>query len=264
MKGLKTLPEWRVKLEIIPKFKVVVNPQTGEEEGVDLPTQYEFTVTDAIEYIVGKRYYFWLEDMLLHNINMRNAIREFGARTVVKEIMKIMPANQELRQELNEFAKKHRKGSIGDYDIQVRSIDEDVTFFGHTLHGLKGITSHLKASLQSGSAHKDYLYSNATEAMPKADGKIHVGSLWHQYPCFDIFDIWNENRYYENYIIRDRQITIEDLYRLDELPGSIDDMRVTEFIPLDMLPMVYYSGEGHYMLVATQNPSLGIKGKNEV
>lgn len=264
MKGLETIPEWKVKLEIIPKFKVVVNSQTGEEEGVDLPTKYEFTVNDAIEYIVGKRYYFWLEDMLMHNVNMRNAIREFGARTVVKEIMKIMPANQELRQELNEFAKKHRKGSIGSYDIQVCSIDEDITFFGHTLHGLKDITSHLKASLQSGSTHRRSHYYNSPKTTPTKDGNIHVGSLWHQYPCFDIFDIWNENRYYENYIIRDRQITIEDLYRLDELPGSIDDMKVTENIPLDMLPMVYYSGEGHYMLVATRNLNLGIKSKNKV
>ena len=85
-------------------------------------------------------------------------------------------------------------------------------------------------------------------------GRVHVGELWMSYPCFDSSDFLYENLYenrtYQNYILRERPITFEDMERLRKLPSGMNAQRLSPSVPEDMLPMVYYVGDGDTMMVA--------------
>lgn len=64
--------------------------------------------------------------------------------------------------------------------------------------------------------------------------------------------VWGDDRTYQNYIIRDHPIGNVEMIRFHDLPSGSNAIRVYEHIPTSMLPMVYYSGDGNYMLVATK------------
>jgi hypothetical protein len=113
-------------------------------------------------------------------------------------------------------------------------------------HGLKDIKKHVEMSL-----YRDYSRGEARPKEPELSCSVHVGEQWTPYPCFDFEDFVNENRTYQNYIFRLRPITQEDMKKLSDLPGRSNVCKVTEDVPTDMLPMVYYDGDGGSMLVAT-------------
>ena len=54
------------------------------------------------------------------------------------------------------------------------------------------------------------------------------------------------------YYIRERPITQDDMMKLSELPSHSNDCRVADNMPVEMLPMVYYRGDGDTMFVAVQ------------
>ena len=85
---------------------------------------------------------------------------------------------------------------------------------------------------------------------PVKKGRVHVGELWMSYPSFDSSDFLYENRTYQNYILRERPITFEDMERLRILPSGMNAQRLSPSVPEDMLPMVYYVGDGDTMMVA--------------
>ena len=76
------------------------------------------------------------------------------------------------------------------------------------------------------------------------------------YPCFDWEDSLNENRTYQNYILRNRPITQEDMQRLSELKSHANEQRLWNDVPEDMLPMIYYEGDGKEMIVAVRKVTL--------
>ena len=126
------------------------------------------------------------------------------------------------------------------------SIMEDVEILGHVFHGLADIKKHVEMSL-----YRRFSGREATPQEPESRCNVHVGELWVPYPCFDFEDFVNENRTYQNYIFRRRPITQDDMKKLSDLPGKCNECRVTKDAPEEMLPMVYYVGDGYEMLVAT-------------
>ena len=125
------------------------------------------------------------------------------------------------------------------------SIDDDVEMLGHVFHGLDDIKRHVEMSL-----YKNYAHGKADEREPEERCEVHVGEMWMPYPCFDFEDSLYEDRTYQNYILRRRPITQGDMKRLSALPSKGNELRITEELPIDMLPMVYYVGDGDTMLVA--------------
>ncbi len=59
------------------------------------------------------------------------------------------------------------------------------------------------------------------------------------------------------YSVRDRPITHDDMMKLSELPSHSNDCRVADNMPVEMLPMVYYRGNGDTMFVAVQKQYSG-------
>ena len=124
------------------------------------------------------------------------------------------------------------------------SIHDDVEILGLVFHGLQDISAHVEMSQAVGSSCKPSVRE------PKKTGRVHVGELWMSYPCFDSSDYLYENRTYQNYILRERPITFEDMERLRKLPSGMNAQRLSPSVPEDMLPMVYYVGDGDTMIVA--------------
>lgn len=125
------------------------------------------------------------------------------------------------------------------------SINNDIEILGHVFHGLQDIKEHVEMSL-----YRRYSHGMASIAEPLRKCEVHVGEMWSPYPCFDSEDYLNENRTYQNYIFRRRPITQDDMRKLSELPSSCNECRVSENVPEDMRPMVYYVGDGAIMLAA--------------
>ena len=130
--------------------------------------------------------------------------------------------------------------------IQKVSINDDVEILGHVFHGLKDIQEHVEMSLYRG-----YSRGRADVRKARASCNIHVGEMWRPYPCFDAEDYANENRTYQNYILRERPITQGDMKALSKLPSKGNECRISECMPAEMLPLVYYVGDGDTMMVAT-------------
>ena len=59
-----------------------------------------------------------------------------------------------------------------------------------------------------------------------------------------------DNRTYQNYIFRTSPIAEEDMKEALKIPLNFNFCMVHEHIPKERLPILYYSGEGEYMLLA--------------
>lgn len=125
------------------------------------------------------------------------------------------------------------------------SIKDDIEILGHVFHGLQDIKEHVEMSL-----YRHISRGMASIVEPLKQCEVHVGEMWSPYPCFDSEDYLYENRTYQNYIFRSRPITQDDMKKLSELPSSCNECRVSEIVPEDMRPMVYYVGDGDTLLVA--------------
>ena len=142
---------------------------------------------------------------------------------------------------LNLFNKtKHEE----EHRIYSCSIHDDVTILGQVFHGLDDIIAHVEMYMCDGST------GNPNKSEPEKKGKVHVGQLWMRYPCFDSSDYAYETRAYQNFILRDRPITSADIKKLNKLPWNGNAKRISESVPSDMLPMVYYIGDGDQMIIA--------------
>lgn len=106
------------------------------------------------------------------------------------------------------------------------------------------------------SLYKEWSRGKAWKIDPIDSCNIHVGAMWMPYPCFDWEDSVNENRTYQNYILRSRPITQEDMKQLSELKSHANEQRIWYDVPKAMLPMIYYRGDGIEMLVAIWKDSI--------
>ena len=138
--------------------------------------------------------------------------------------------------------------------IKECSINQPITILGHTFKGLNDIIRHVELS-SSNYRYRDGLWCNVPRQFKETGGyaDIHIGELYEKYPCFDAEDYANENRYYQNFIFRKYPITNDDLETLYDLPQSTNFCKVTEQIPEEVLPILYYKGEGSTMLLATKD-----------
>lgn len=231
------------------KLKCFFKPNgIGMGNKVILPEEsdkYKFSVGDALKHISEHRKYYLLDDMIMYNVCLRDVIRAQGVDSLVGMLMKKASNDRLLHERLEQFRLTHQGLRISSYDVQLLHVNSELKLFGESLCGLSDIDSNVEASLLEES-EMDMATNNEPMNRP-----IHVGELWKPYPCFDIYDSASENRSYKNYIVRDRAITSDDMERLCRLRPHYNSLRIDEDLPTDMLPMVYYRGEGSFMLVAS-------------
>ncbi|MBR1520699.1 MAG: hypothetical protein IJ635_05620 [Bacteroidaceae bacterium] len=126
-------------------------------------------------------------------------------------------------------------------------ITADVKLLGHVFHGLEDIKQYVEMSLYKSALLRD----DASVLKPKQQCEVHVGEQWHPYPCFDSSDAMYENRTYQSYIFKKRPLTQEDMRQLGDLPTGNNYDPLVKDVPTDLLPIVYYVGDGDVMKVAT-------------
>ena len=212
---------------------------------------YVFTLAEALEYLCQKDRNWQFEHMMLYNVVLRDAMRSLGVKNVLDQIRELVPDDEKMRRWCDAFVKEYPDGSIGDLDIQVYSIEEDVEILGHIFHGLDDIKAYVEMTLYENDRSKE----SARHGSPEKCGDVHVGEVRMSYPCFDSSDYDCENRSYQNYIVRKEAISVDELWKVKNLPTSGNFKMIDEQMPIDVLPMVYYQGDGGCMLVATPRSS---------
>lgn len=151
------------------------------------------------------------------------------------------------------FIERVKDYKVASYDIKILSTREPVTILGHRFRSLYDIQTHCELEdndYNFGDGSGCYVPKSFRETSPYPD--IHIGQLWERYPCFDSYDYATEKRTYQNYIFKKTPITKEDIVELQKLPRETNCCIVTDKIPEELLPVLYYVGEGETMLLATK------------
>lgn len=223
---------------------------SDDEDNLDYEevyTKYEYSLFAAMKYLSNNWYVF--EDVVLHNSWLRDILRRDGAESFIADLSAIRPVSDGLKWVMGKFVEYWKDKQIGNYDIQVLPIVDPLRIGSMTLEDIFQIKSHVESSIYAADFHRDVYHLE-----PHTDN-LHVGKVWDSYPVFDSFDV-GDNRTYQNYIIRDYVIPDEEMKRFASILGPINGCRVHEWIPEDLLPMVYYRGGGGFMTVAAKRGEL--------
>ena len=212
-------------------------------------TKYEYSLYAAIRYLSDNWFYF--DEVVLHNIWLRDILRRDGAEAFVADLSAIRPVSDELKINMERFVEDWKDKQIGNYDIQVLPIVDPLRIGSITLDDIYQIQSHVESAVNSTLFNGVDVYHHK----PNTDN-LHVGEVWASYPFFDEFDIISDDRTFQNFIIRDQKIPDKEMKKFAKVLGTINECRVHERIPEELLPMVYYKGEGGFMTVAAKRGEL--------
>ena len=144
---------------------------------------------------------------------------------------------------MREWATKEK---VAIYDIQCYNIKDKITVLGHTFDGLEDVIKHREL------IGKEFMRGFDCFAPQNVNvySDIHIGELYENYPIFDSYDL-GDDRTYQNYIFRKDEISRKEMEAAFAVYHRGNFCMVHEQIPEGMLPILYYSGEGNYMLLAT-------------
>lgn len=113
--------------------------------------------------------------------------------------------------------------------IDILEVDTTATFTYNNIefHGLNDIINHINGT-----------------------NNIYIGSDTQRYPCFDSYDALHENRKYQNYYFADSLQQLDDRKALmTNVDPQSNYCKLHQNTPIDVLPMIYYRGEGDKMTI---------------
>ena len=193
---------------------------------------------------------YMLCEIVQYNVCYRDHLRQYGIEDLIERLIEEAPLLNENKMLLDYLRDWASTEKLADYDIQCYNIKDRVTILGHTFNGLKDICGH--AELFGFDGYNE-LHCFAPNEIEQYDD-VHVGQIYENYPVFDISD-YSDNRTYQNYIFRTAPITENDMNEAFETFHGFNFCMVHEGIPEEMLPILYYGGDGKYMLLATAKSS---------
>lgn len=213
-------------------------------------TRGEFSsLNEAFHYLI-KREYGWLGSTLTEivkcNVYYRDYLREYGIDSLIRIITDEVPELTDDKKALKYLREWATKEKVAIYDIQCYNIKSKITILGHIFDGLEDIIKHREALGKE--FYRGFECFIPQEVISYSD--IHIGELYENYPIFDSYDL-GDDRAYQNYIFRKNEITRQDMETAFAVYHKGNFCMVHEQIPEDMLPILYYSGESNYMLLAT-------------
>ncbi|MBR3871740.1 MAG: hypothetical protein IKJ22_03260 [Paludibacteraceae bacterium] len=212
-----------------------------------------YTYSSLLE-IYNEKKVSWRDmiDIVIYNKCYRDYFREYGFEALVK-LLEEESEGLFNGWDKEKFIERMKDYKVASYDIKILSTREPVTILGHRFRSLYDIQVHCELE------NNDYYFRDGSgcyvpksfrETSPYSD--IHIGQLWERYPCFDSYDYATEKRTYQNYIFKKTPITKEDIVELHKLPRETNCCIVTDKIPEELLPVLYYVGAGDTMLLATK------------
>lgn len=213
-------------------------------------TRGEFgSLDEAFRYLIKREYcwyWFTLTEIVKYNVFYRDYLRKYGVDALIKEIVDEVAEIADDKKSLQHLRDWAAREKLANYDIQCYNIRDKVTILGHTFTDLNDIIKHCQI------VGKEFIrgFECFTPQNVSTYPDIHIGELYENYPIFDSYDL-GDNRTYQNYIFRDKEITKQELEAVLAISHKGNFCMVHEQISPSLLPILYYSGEGNYMLLAT-------------
>ncbi len=190
---------------------------------------------------------YLLAEIVQYNVCYRDYLRTYGMEALIDHLIEEAP---ELRKENESLAYLRdwwvRKGQLVGYDIQCYHINDKITILGRTFDGLEDIFRHRAIIGKEFYSGFECFTPNEINEYPD----VHIGELYDNYPTFDSYDV-GDDRTFQNYIFRTKPITEDDMAEAFSTFHGCNFCMVHEDIPVHRLPILYYRGEGDYMLLAT-------------
>lgn len=209
------------------------------------------TLNDAVIYFKehGSTLEYRIPEIIMNNICYRDYLRNYGIETFIMRLVADVPELKEdhkLLHSLREWYEEEGK-TLSGYDIQCYNIKDTITVMGHEFHGLEDVIAHRSAYGRIG-----YSYMSLNECTPKKIApNLYVSEFYASYPIFDSYDI-GDDRTYQNYVFTNAPISGEKVKEIAEVRHNYNYCMVHERIPDQLLPILYYCGDGDYMILATK------------
>lgn len=218
--------------------------------------KFQFSsLSQWFEYFDSKDRYlspFTLCEIVQYNPCYRDLLRSDGLDAVINRLVSEAPGILEKPQWFESLKNAWKDNNIADYDIQCIGIHRKVTILGYTFNGLEEIRSRVE---MFGFSHYNNLLCKFDSQQSDKIG-VHIGCISRDYPKFDEFDA-SDNRQFQNYIFKTEPLTEEMMIEAHRIPARTNFCMVNEDIPESELPVLYYSGSGKYMFLATKKRKRG-------
>lgn len=197
----------------------------------------------------------YITDIVRYNIRFRDCLREQGIDSVIGMLVDEAPAVAEDIVALNELRRKwtdRMNEHIADYDIQCFPKDNPISIEGCWFDGLDDIKQQVEIS---GNPRHTFSRWSAWQEYKHNLAGWYIGNIWQSYPTFDSYDAC-DGRSYDNYVFSKVPLTetMMDAY-CAQIKTYSNFCMVHEEIPVDLLPVLYYEGEGDSVLLATKRLS---------
>jgi len=206
----------------------------------------------AVQYFkkTGANLRYHLPSIIEYNICYRDYLREHGVDRLLSRLIQDAPELAEDLQALQSVYRWYEKlgNQLAGYDIQCYNIEDAIIVLGREFQGLADVIAHRSSCGDIG--HSSGLYLDSCNPKKETLG-IFVSEFYASYPVFDSYDLC-DNRSYQNYVFTNKPIDSEKLSQISALHHTINYCMVHEDIPENLLPILYYQGDGNYMILATR------------
>ena len=194
----------------------------------------------------------YIEDIVMYNIRFRDCLRKRGINGLIFKMICEAPEIAFEKKAMDDLKHKwtDRMGEhIADYDIQCLPKDGAILIEGYSFNGLDEICNQVELV---GFPSHDYTdkWSSRENLIPNPAG-LHIGRLLKGYPTFDSYDA-SDSRCYNNYVFSKQPLTglKMDQY-CEQVSANFNFCMVHEYIPEELLPVLYWDGDDDYVLLAT-------------
>lgn len=209
------------------------------------------SLQDAVRSLMkdGFSLEYRLPDIIRFNVCCRDYLRKYGIRTLLKRMVMDVPELETEPEILGSIVRWYEKEgmNLAGYDLQCYDVKDTITVLGHEFRGLEDVVAHRSAYGRIGHSG---LSLNDCAARKVVDG-LFVSEFYERYPIFDSYDI-GDDRTYQNYIFTVEPIDDEKLAEISGIRHNCNYSMVHENIPEHLLPILYYQGDGEYMILAAK------------
>ena len=207
------------------------------------------SLRDAVRYLKrdGGGLEYSITELLKYNVCYRDYLRNHGIETLLKRIVSDVTElknDEKVIKRILEWYDKEGK-ELAAYDIQCYNIKDTITVLGYKFNGLDDVIAHRSAYARIG--HSGVSISGCTPK--KSASGLYVSEFYATYPIFDSYDI-GDDRTYQNYVFTNQPIDDTRLKEISEIRHNYNYCMVHENIPEHLLPILYYRGDGDYMILA--------------
>lgn len=208
---------------------------------------------EAVNYVQQMRggLSVYIENLVMYNIRFRDCLREKGIDGVIKMLIDEAPAVSQDTKAIEDLRRKwtdRMNSYIAPYDIQCLPRNSRFCIEGCWFDGLEDVDGQVE---MSGNPNHRFGKWYTREGYKPNPAGLHVGEIWESYPVFDVYDM-GDSRSYDNYIFSKQPLTesVMDLYS-EKVSRRYDACMVHEYIPEELLPILYHNGDHDYVLLAT-------------